>query len=130
MDRKKNGLELMKVIFGNEAALSIEQDIKNISSDFLNFLQETFGDIYSDKTLDLKTKEIVVISTLITQKDTKPQLKAHIRASLRAGITREEILAIIRHLILYVGFPSAINALHTAKEVFEEANEEKRRTGH
>jgi len=61
-----------------------------------------------------------VLASLVTQKDTKPQLKVHIQASLRAGITPKEILALIYHLVIYVGFPATLNALSTAKEVFDE----------
>ena len=32
----------------------------------------------------------------------------------------KEILALILHLVVYIGFPAAINALNTAKETFDE----------
>ena len=79
-----------------------------------------FGEVYGEEVLDLKTKEIIVLSSLITQKDTKPQLKMHIQASLQAGLSAKEILALIYHLVIYVGFPATLNALNTAKEVFDE----------
>ncbi len=60
-----------------------------------------------------------MLSSLITQKDTKPQLAVHIKAALKAGMAKAEILALIQHLIIYVGFPATINALNTAKEVFD-----------
>lgn len=118
--RKEKGAALMAEIFTEQAANSIEQQLNKIYPPFLDFLQETFSDIYSDHTLDLKTKEIIVLTTLITQKDTKPQLKTHIKAALKAGVTKNEILALIKHLVIYVGFPSTINALYTAQEVFSE----------
>lgn len=120
MDCFKESSQLMNEVFGEEVMSQIEKHINEIYPPFLNFLKSTFADIYSDATLNLKTKEIIVISSLITQKDAKPQLKSHIKAGLKAGLTPKEILATILHLVLYIGFPTAINALNTAKEVFDE----------
>lgn len=120
MRRDKQGEELMNKIFGEDLVSNMDKNIRSISPGFSDFLKETFFDIYSDSTLDLKTKEIVVIASLITQKDTKPQLKGHIAAALKAGVSQKEILAIIKHLVIYIGFPGALNALMIAKEVFEE----------
>ncbi len=97
-----------------------KKKLNEISPDFFNLLKGTFYDIYSDKTLSLKIKEIVVISSLITQKDTKNQLKGHFAAALKAGVTKSEILSKIKHLVIYVGFPSTLNALSVFKEVCEE----------
>lgn len=119
MERKEIGVKLINEVFGEEMAAMVEQQLGKISPPFLSFLQETFADIYGDNILDLKTKEIIVLTTLITQKDSKPQLKLHIKAALRAGMTKKEILALIKHLVIYVGFPSTINALNAAQEVFD-----------
>ncbi len=120
MERLQKGEQLMCEIFGEETVESYNHNLSAISPSFLNFLKGTFGDIYAETELDLKTKEIIVLSSLITQKDTKPQIKVHIKAAIKAGITPKEILALILHLVIYVGFPSTLNALNTAKEVFDE----------
>lgn len=126
MNRKEHGQELMKSVFGEAMTNSMEQTLHNISPPFLKLLQETFSDIYGDTCLDLKTKEIIVLTTLITQKDTKPQLKGHIYAALMAGVQQREILALIKHLVIYIGFPATLNALQIAKEVFDEIEQKDR----
>ncbi len=118
--RREDGSKLMRKVFGEDAISLMEQGIGKISPEFTNFLKETFSDIYGDDTLDLKTKEIIVLSSLITQKDSALQISSHIKAALRAGITKKEILALIRHLVIYIGFPSTLNALHSAQEAFNE----------
>lgn len=120
-DRTAQGQSLMQQVFGTEATAAAATNLGAISPAFLDFLHGTFGDIYGDNTLDLKTKEIIVLVSLITQKDSKSQLKTHLKAALKAGLSQAEILALIKHLILYVGFPTAINALLTAQEVFDES---------
>ena len=55
----------------------------------------------------------------MTQGDTKQQLMVHIHGSLNVGITEEEIIEIFTHCIPYVGFPRVLNAITSAKEVFD-----------
>jgi len=122
MNKTELGKQLRAKVFGDELADKASQYLKDTYPPMLNLLDSTFADLYGDNVLDLKTKEIIVLSSLITQKDTKPQLKLHIQASLRAGVTPKEVLALIYHLVIYVGFPATLNALSTAKEVFDEMN--------
>ena len=120
MNKIEQGKQLRTEVFGEEFSEASTKYLQGIYPPMLNLLDSTFAEVYSENVLDLKTKEIIVLSSLITQKDTKPQLKVHIQASLRAGVTPKEILALIYHLVIYVGFPGALNALSTAKEVFDE----------
>ena len=119
MERIQKGEQLMREIFGDKMVASQGDHLHAISPSFSNLLKGIFADIYSEPVLDLKTKEIIVLSSLITQKDTKPQLKTHLQGAINAGVTPKEILALILHLVMYVGFPSTLNALNTAKEVFD-----------
>lgn len=48
------------------------------------------------------------------------QLKAHLEAALNVGASKAEIIAMIEQLAIYVGFPSSVNAMILAKEVFTE----------
>jgi 4-carboxymuconolactone decarboxylase len=50
---------------------------------------------------------------------TKPQLMVNIAGGRKAGLSKEEIAEVIWQMALYGGFPSAINALNAALEVFE-----------
>ena len=76
-----------------------------------------FGEIMSRQGLDLKTRELAIIASLVTLGNTLPQLKAHIEAALSVGATKDEIIEIILQTALYAGFPVAANAMITAKEI-------------
>jgi 4-carboxymuconolactone decarboxylase len=45
-------------------------------------------------------------------------------ALLNIGCTRGEILEIVIQILLYSGFPNALNGLQTVKEVFEERDKD------
>ncbi len=85
-----------------------------------NVLAFIFGRLYDSKLLDLKTKQIITITVLATLGYAKPQLAYHINIALNIGISREEIISIFTHICGYAGFPSGLNAVATAKEVFAE----------
>lgn len=83
-----------------------------------------FGEVMQNPHLDLKTRELTIVASLIAQ-PAQPQLKAHLEAALNAGASKDEIIAMIEQLAIYVGFPTAINAMILAKEVFMEKGQAK-----
>ncbi|MBW3110433.1 carboxymuconolactone decarboxylase family protein [Bacillus sp. MCCB 382] len=105
--------------------LKISEALEDIAPDVGKYIIEfAYGDIYSRSGLTNKQRAIVTISSLVTQ-GTEPQLELHINTGLTAGLTEEEIVESITHLIPYTGFPRVLNALTVAKKVFEMRREEK-----
>lgn len=58
-------------------------------------------------------------SHVIKRLDIIPPKDAH-GVYIQGSILDREVLALIYHLVIYVGFPAALNALGMAKEVFDE----------
>jgi len=79
-----------------------------------------FAELFTRSVLDLKTRELCTVAALTVQGFALPQLKLHIKAALRCGASREEVVETITQMIAYCGFPAATNALLTAKELFEQ----------
>ena len=122
--RFETGLALLNKIDGNGGQQVVET-LQDIAPDFGKYLIEfPFGDIYSRKGVDLKTREIAVIAALAALGNARPQLKIHLRACLNVGCSRTEITEILMQMAVYAGFPAALNALFAAKKVFGEVNEE------
>ena len=118
--RYELGLKNFKEIYG-EIGTKILENLNHISPDMSRYIIEfAFGEIYNRKGLDLKAREIVTISSLLTMGNAKPQLKSHIHGALNVGWTRDEIMEIAIQILLYSGFPNSLNGLQIMKEVFEE----------
>lgn len=99
--------------------MDIGEGFKDISPDLSKFVVEfAFGDIYARPGLDNKQKVLTTISALVAQGT--PQIEMHVKTGLTVGLTPEEMVGCIMHLIPYVGFPRALNALKAAQKVFEE----------
>ncbi|MBU5360021.1 MAG: carboxymuconolactone decarboxylase family protein [Enterococcus sp.] len=120
--RLEQGIKNLQEIDG-EAGERVIESLETIAPNVGRYILEfAFGDIYNSDTLSFREREIVTITSLLTQGDTKNQLMVHINGSLNVGITEEEIIEIFTHCIPYVGFPRVLNAITSAKEVFESRN--------
>jgi 4-carboxymuconolactone decarboxylase len=122
-DRYRRGWEKLKEVDG-EAGERVVDSLKDIAPDFARLLIEfPFGDIYSRPGLDLKSREIAVVAALTALGNAVPQLKVHIHGALTVGCTRQEVVEVIMQMAVYAGFPSALNGLFAAKEVFKERDD-------
>lgn len=102
------------------AADNVMNSLKDIAPDVGKYIFEfAFGDIYNRPTLDLKQREIITITSLLTQGDTAAQLDVHINAALNVGLNETEIIETFIQCLTYVGFPKVLNAINVAKEVFK-----------
>ncbi|MDM8568515.1 carboxymuconolactone decarboxylase family protein [Thiotrichales bacterium HSG1] len=119
-NRYQKGLKTITAVNPN-AEDDIRQMLKDICPDMGKFIIEfAFGDIYSRPGLDLKMRELITISSLVTLGHPKTQLTRHVKNALNVGCTKEEIVETILQMAIYAGFPAALNGLSIAKEVFEE----------
>ena len=122
-DRYQRGWEKLKEVDG-EAGERVVESLKDIAPDFARLLIEfPFGDIYSRPGLDLKSREIAVVAALTALGNAVPQLKVHIHGAINVGCTRQEVVEVIMQMAVYAGFPSALNGLFAAKEVFKERDD-------
>ena len=122
--RYKIALQKLREIEGDAADKALGE-LESISPDLARLcIEYPLGDIYSRPGLDIKKREVATIAALTVLGNTKPQLAIHIKAALRIGLTREEILEIILQMSIFSGFPSAINATLTVKEVFDSIDTE------
>lgn len=115
--RFEKGAAIQKPLYGDEISKALEGLPENMGEDVARFLTEfCFGDIYTRNGLDVKTRELMTISILVTTGDTET-LKSHIKGALKAGNSKETITAAMIQCLPYVGFPKTIAALKCLKGV-------------
>ena len=114
-ERRKFGLKYLKTIDG-EVGDEVIKALDGVAGDIGNYILEfAFGEIYNRKSLNLKHREMITITILLSQGGTEPQLKVHINGALNVGLSQEEILETFIQCIPYVGFPKVLNAVDLAK---------------
>ena len=113
--RYEKGAAIQKPLYGDEISKALEGLPESMGDDVSRFLTEfCFGDIYTRKGLDVKTRELLIISILVTTGDTET-LKSHVKGALKAGNSKEIITAAIIQCLPYVGFSNAIATLKCLK---------------
>ena len=79
-----------------------------------------YGDLWTRPNIDRRLRSIITVSMMIGSGDLE-ELKIHIPAAVRNGVSLEEIEEIIFHATGYVGFPTAANARGAAIASLREA---------
>lgn len=79
-----------------------------------------FGDYYTRKGLDIKTRELLTFSMILSLGGCEPQLKGHIQGNLNVGNDKELLLSVVTQLLPYVGYPRTLNAIRCINEVVPE----------
>ncbi|KRL34533.1 carboxymuconolactone decarboxylase family protein [Liquorilactobacillus uvarum] len=118
MNKYENGLKIREAVIGKEASKLVSDSLADIAPILDQKTLLEFDEAKTRNILDMKQREMITITTLLTQGDTSNQLNIHIQGALNVGITRDEIIETFVHCLPYVGFPRVLNAVSVAKTVF------------
>ena len=80
-----------------------------------------FGEVWNEEAIDVKTKCIITVVSLMASGITASSLGYHLQNAKNNGVTKEEIAAIITHATMYVGWPKGWAVFRQAKEIWNEA---------
>lgn len=113
------GMENLRKIDG-KGGVAVIQSLEPISPDLGKYIIEfAFGDIYDRAELSLQEREMITLASLLTTGGCEPQLEVHIAGALNVGISPEKIIETFLQCVPYTGFPRVLNAVFTAKKIFE-----------
>jgi 4-carboxymuconolactone decarboxylase len=79
-----------------------------------------FGDVWERKELSKRDRSLATVAALVALNRTD-QLRFHLQRALENGVKKQELTEEITHLAFYSGWPTAVNALTIAKEVFSKS---------
>ena len=119
--RLERGRRMFERSIGGSAQAFID-GIAAVAPDFGPLILEwEFADVYSRDAIDLKTREIVILAACAALGATGADaVKLHVKAALRAGVTREQIAEILMQVGFAAGLPAALWALGAVKAAFAE----------
>jgi len=76
-----------------------------------------FGDIWERKELSKRDRSLITVAALVAL-NRSDQLRFHLQRALENGVKKQELIEEITHLAFYSGWPTAVNAVTVAKDVF------------
>ncbi len=81
-------------------------------------LDYVFGDLWSRPGLSRRDRSLLTLGILIALRAGE-ELRFHIPAALKNGLSRDELAEIIYHASAYAGFPAAAAARTLAAEILD-----------
>jgi len=115
--RQNDGLAVQKQVIGAEM---IDRLYAGASDDDIHFQYylsaNCFGDYVTRTGLQVKTRELLTLSMLITLGGCDLQVKSHVLGNINVGNDRSTLLGVITQLLPYVGYPRTVNALRILNE--------------
>ena len=79
-----------------------------------------FGEVWERAELSKRDRSLATVAALVAF-DRPEQLRFHLDRGVENGVTKQELIEVITHLAFYAGWPNAMSAITTAKEVFSKA---------
>lgn len=118
-DREENADKVGYKLYGANWE-RIKINLKSLDEDFARFIVEVpYGSVFPRAGLKIQERELIAI-TALTCLGLKDQLKSHLLASLKTGISLESLVEAFIHLAMFIGFPQAMEGLKVLKEIREE----------
>jgi 4-carboxymuconolactone decarboxylase len=75
-----------------------------------------FGDVWARPGLSPRDRSLITVAALIALNRTD-QLRSHLGRALDNGVTQDELAETITHLAFYAGWPCAVGAVGTLRDV-------------
>lgn len=78
-----------------------------------------FGEVWNDNAINVKTRCIITIVSLMASGITDSSLVYHLENAKKHGVSKEEIAAVITHVAMYTGWPKGWAVFRMAKDVWD-----------
>jgi 4-carboxymuconolactone decarboxylase len=119
-DQAQSKSDPRDLIWG-QAKRAIERRLAHLDRDLERYVREfAYGEIYErsnlESGLDSKTQEFLATAMLMALGNTL-EIKTHLQGALNAGANEQELREVILFAIPYLGFPRAIGAMQSLKEL-------------
>lgn len=121
-DRHAAGMKVRRKVLGDahvDRSIARANDLTREFQDLIT--RYAWGEIWTRPGLDIRTRRILVIGTLLAL-SRWDEFRMHVRAALtEGGMTAEDIKEIVLQQAVYCGVPAANTAFHMLDEVAKEA---------
>ena len=106
-----------------EALDTIRSAFGAIAGDLIDNTFRSFGDVFATSRQPLQLRQLATVSALATVGGVAPQLRFHLGAALRVGVTQEKLVAAITWVQYLAGMPAAYNALIELKAALSDGHD-------
>lgn len=115
------GMTVRRQVLGDAHVDRAQAGITEVTADFQDFITRyAWGEVWTRPGLARRDRSIAVLTALVAGRHFE-ELEFHLRAALRNGLSRQEIVEVLLQSAVYVGVPAANTAFGVARRVLAEA---------
>lgn len=121
-NRFEAGLQTRREVLGPDY-VSRAFEANPLTDEFQKLVTEfAWGAVWSRPGFPRKTRSMLNLA-MLTALNRPHELRIHMRAAVRNGVTREDFVEVLLQAMIYCGMPAANDSMRIAKEVFRELDE-------
>ena len=103
----------------SKPSTSAKQLLGNFAPKLVQLTDEIlFDDVWERKELSKRDRSLITVAALVAL-NRPDQLRFHLGRAVENGVKEQELIEAITHLAFYAGWPNAMSAIMTAKELFQ-----------
>lgn len=115
-----DGMRVRREVLGDDHVDRAIARTTRFTEDFQDLITRyAWGEIWTRPGLDRKTRSCITMTALVAMGHLE-ELKMHVRAALRNGLTPDEIGEVLLQTAIYCGVPAANAAFAVAQGVLSE----------
>jgi 4-carboxymuconolactone decarboxylase len=119
-ERFEMGIKIRREVLGDahvDAAIAKRNAFTEAFQELIT--RYAWGEIWTRPGLPRQTRSLVTVAILVAL-NREEELRLHLRAALRNGVTQEEIRETLLQSAIYCGVPAANSAFRIAQDIFSE----------
>jgi 4-carboxymuconolactone decarboxylase len=119
-DAHDRGMQVRREVLGDAHVDRAIERTTDFTAEFQDLITRyAWGEIWARPGLDRRTRSCMTLTALVAL-NRMEELELHVRASLRNGLTPDEIKEVLLHAAVYCGVPAANAAFAAAERVLSE----------
>ena len=116
-------MQVRREVLGDEHVDASVERTTPFTEEFQDLITRyAWGEVWTRPGLDRQTRSCITLTALVALGHLD-ELKLHVRAALRNGLTEDEIKEVLLQSAIYCGVPAANSAFAAAQKVLAEREE-------
>src|ERR1700731_3167002 len=116
-ERYEAGLSVRRAVLGDAHVTRSLENRTDLTTEFQDLITRyAWGEIWTRPGLPRKTRSLLTLGMLIAL-GRDEEFQMHVRASVAAGVSRDEVKEVLLQSAVYCGVPAANHAFKLAEQV-------------
>ena len=119
-DRFDTGMKVRREVLGDAHVDRAEAAKTELDKPFQDLITEgAWGTVWASDAITRRERSMLTLAVLAATGNFA-EIPMHVRATIRTGASRRDVMEAFQHVAIYAGVPKANHAIKLAKETFDE----------